>query len=96
MTPITPPPGLLDKVAEALISEGGGPGNSLHSWRCEHPDIYGPCGCVAETPRILWDAVAEGLRLREDHYTTGGSPTGPVLPPSRTFRRLVSRWEPQP
>lgn len=22
--------------------------SSIHSWRCEHPDRYGPCDCFAE------------------------------------------------
>lgn len=22
--------------------------SSIHSWRCEHPDRYGPCTCFAE------------------------------------------------
>jgi hypothetical protein len=89
MTPIDPPLGLLYKMAEEIV--GGkeraallavhNPGELLNALRAA---------------RAVWDAVAEGLGLSEDHITTGGSPTGPVLPPSRTFRRLVSKWEPQP
>jgi hypothetical protein len=99
MTPIDPPPGLLDKVAEALIGEGGGPGDSLHSWRCEYPDIYGPCDCVAETVRELWDAVAEGLGLSEE-MAEGCHVCAGLVPCDRYDehrRRLVSDpLEPQP
>lgn len=30
-------------------------GDGIHSWRCEHPDRYGRCGCFAE----LVDALTE-------------------------------------
>ena len=63
---------LVAKVAEALIAEGAAPGSSLHSWRCEYPDQYGECDCVAETARAVLDALdlpgrerrakAEGIR----------------------------------
>lgn len=36
----------VDEVTDLINSEGGGPGSSLHSWRCEYPDRYGPCDCV--------------------------------------------------
>lgn len=26
----------------------GDPGSALHSWRCSHPDRYGPCDCFQE------------------------------------------------
>lgn len=42
---------------EALISEGGSPGNSIHSWRCEHPDMYGSCDCAAEAAKAIANAV---------------------------------------
>jgi hypothetical protein len=35
-------------TARALLDEGGGVGNSIHSWRCEYPGEYGPCDCVDE------------------------------------------------
>jgi hypothetical protein len=94
---VQPPPRQLDKLAESLISEGGGPGDSLHSWRCEYPDRYGPCDCVAETVRELWDAVAEGLGLREETRTgvRAGDCDGRVTR-EPDERRLVSKWEPQP
>ena len=48
---------LVAKVAEALNEEGAAPGSSLHSWRCEYPDRYGPCTCVDETARAVLDAL---------------------------------------
>ncbi len=52
-------------LANALSAEGGGPGNSIHGWRCEHPDRYGPCDCVAETGLIQADAILPILARRE-------------------------------
>lgn len=45
-------------VTLALLAEGAGPGSSLHSWRCEYPDRYGPCDCVGETASEVLAAVA--------------------------------------
>lgn len=50
---------VLSKVARVLHDEGCGPGTSIHGWRCEHPDRYGPCNCVDE----LADAVLAVLDL---------------------------------
>ena len=71
-------------VAEALAveaaSQGMGPGSSIHGWRCEYPDRYGPCDCLAEvttdlatvavetlTPLIRKE-VAAGMALVRDSY----------------------------
>lgn len=63
--------GLAEVVAQVLLDEGGGPGSSLHSWRCEYPDRYGPCTCVADTADILADAVrAAGWRKAGDGAKT--------------------------
>jgi hypothetical protein len=44
------------RAAVKVLNDGGGqPGSGLHSWRCEHPDRYGPCTCVAE---VASDVVA--------------------------------------
>jgi hypothetical protein len=51
MTPTDPPPGLLDKLAEALAKANG--------WSDVYRDLW------AEDARAAWDAVAEGLGLRE-------------------------------
>ena len=58
-----PDPEMVRKVAEALASEGCAPGTSIHSWRCEHPDRYGPCDCADDVSRAVL-AVAEPL-IRE-------------------------------
>lgn len=48
-----------------LIANGASPGSGIHSWRCEHPDLYGPCACVDEVARDVvtaaWPHVAEAI-----------------------------------
>lgn len=44
-------------VAKVINEEGGAPGSSLHSWRCEYPDRYGECSCVAETAEEVVKAL---------------------------------------
>lgn len=53
-------------AAQALLDEGGGPGNSIHSWRCEHPDRYGPCDCVQEVADSILAAALP--YLTKTHY----------------------------
>ena len=37
----------IELVTVVINREGGLPGSSLHSWRCEYPlDQEGSCGCV--------------------------------------------------
>lgn len=36
------------RLRRVLIENGLEPGSGLHSWRCEHPDVYGPCSCLDE------------------------------------------------
>jgi hypothetical protein len=36
----------VDIIAAIINREGGEPGNSIHGWRCEYPERYGPCDCV--------------------------------------------------
>jgi len=45
-------------VVRVLRAEGGDPGNSLHSWRCEYPDHYGKCDCLEQTA----DEILAALR----------------------------------
>jgi hypothetical protein len=51
----------------ALIAEGGAPGSSLHSWRCEYPDRDGRavphCDCVVTTVEEILKAAE---RAREE------------------------------
>jgi hypothetical protein len=42
MSRLTP----AEVITTAISDEGGRPGSSIHSWRCEY-DRYGPCDCVA-------------------------------------------------
>lgn len=48
---------LRDRLARALLENGldSTGTSSIHGWRCEHPDRYGPCGCFAG---LLDDLVA--------------------------------------
>lgn len=46
-----------DVIRDVLLDYGASPGGSLHSWRCEHPDRYGPCTCVAEVVAAVVAAI---------------------------------------
>lgn len=57
----------LERLEEVIRSQGlGDNGESPHSWRCEHPDIY-PfyCECVAEMRDAILNAgfrfIGEGV-----------------------------------
>lgn len=39
---------------------------SIHSWRCEYPDRYGPCGCFAELTDDLVGVLAGRPASTED------------------------------
>jgi hypothetical protein len=55
-----PGQGEVEKVvAGVLRNEGCEPGSSIHSWRCEHPDHYGPCTCVEEVAAEVAKALAK-------------------------------------
>jgi len=41
-------------LAENCVGE---PGSDMHSWRCSHPDVYGPCDCLAGTVTDVINAV---------------------------------------
>lgn len=78
-----------------ILGENGleAPG-SLHGWRCEHPDIYGPCDCldgllddlsvvVSQIKEEAWD---EGFNAIVDNayvdWTTATVPANPHREPS--------------
>jgi hypothetical protein len=46
---------LSKAIEEVLLANGLSAGNSLHSWRCEYPDRYGHCTCVA----VLAEEIAQ-------------------------------------
>jgi hypothetical protein len=49
-----------DQLVQTLVEQGAGQGDSIHSWRCSHPDRYGKCECTEQ----LADAIIEaGWRL---------------------------------
>jgi hypothetical protein len=52
-----------EKVARALRGQGltdrpDQYDSDIHSWRCKHPDIYGPCSCFEELVDAALAAVA--------------------------------------
>lgn len=59
-----PDPAWVEAVAHVINDEGGQPGSSLHSWRCEYPDRYGPCDCVEQTAEAIIAAVEPLIRER--------------------------------
>jgi hypothetical protein len=44
----------VEIIAEVLRAEG-----DIHSWRCEYPELYGPCTCIEETAMIIVEALIE-------------------------------------
>lgn len=48
---------LAKAVTLALVENGVGQGSSVHGWRCDYPDLYGACDCLAETVTDVVDAV---------------------------------------
>ena len=116
--PIDPPPGLLDKVAEAM-HDAYEIAAAKSGWRT-NPESRKPWPDIPESnkaatrasARAAWDAMAEGLGLREEVHpfpVVGQRPrtaqdSGLVLDDTpvsvierwTVARRLVSKWEPQP
>jgi hypothetical protein len=58
-----------------LNNEGAEPGSSLHSWRCEYPERFGPCTCTEQTAKeivavlvpMLRAHIADGIRQLGHH-----------------------------
>jgi hypothetical protein len=48
----------VEAAAQTINDEGGQPGHSIHSWRCEHPDRYGECDCVRQIARAVLETAA--------------------------------------
>lgn len=69
--------GLTDKPGEF--------DSSIHSWRCEHPETYGPCDCFQElvrelaeveraaAARVRGEAIIETVQAHRDLHKTYGS-----------------------
>lgn len=49
----------LEVVKRVLRDWGMADGGDPHSWRCSHPDRYGPCVCVDEIAADLIEALRE-------------------------------------
>lgn len=59
--------------------------SSIHSWRCEHPDRYGPCDCFAELVADLTRVIppVEGKEAAWDEgYLRGTLDTTSDLEPA--------------
>lgn len=55
------------EAVTTLLAEHGLEGNyDIHSWRCQHPDRYGPCDCVSELVDNLMVLVTAGLAAAWD------------------------------
>lgn len=62
------PTDAVEAAAKAMNDEGAGPGNSIHSWRCEYPAAgEGPCDCVQQVAEAALAAAVPLLeaQLRE-------------------------------
>jgi hypothetical protein len=53
-----PDPEAVERVVRVINREGGEPGNSIHSWRCEYPDRYGKCDCVEQIAMMILAALS--------------------------------------
>lgn len=48
----------IEIIKRILLNEGGAPGSSLHSWRCEYPDRFpNYCTCLED----IAEEIAEAL-----------------------------------
>lgn len=81
----------MSDAIEAVLRGAGltdNPGehdSSIHSWRCEHPETYGPCDCFQELVRELaeveraaaekaWgEALTEVVQAHRNLHKTYGS-----------------------
>ena len=74
----------MSEAVEAVLRGAGltdKPGefdSSIHSWRCEHPETYGPCDCFQELVRELAEveraAAARALREFAQHLIESAMP----------------------
>lgn len=48
---------ILDAALAELRANGAEQCSSIHSWRCDYPDRYGPCNCMRETAEDVLAAV---------------------------------------
>jgi hypothetical protein len=53
-----------DLRGAGLSDDPGQYDSNIHSWRCEYPDIYGPCSC-------LQNLIADIVACTDSHPTEG-------------------------
>lgn len=63
-----PPEADIKTVVRVLAEEGGSPGNSVHSWRCEQPARFGDCDCLRYIAIRILEEVGEPC---PDNYYMG-------------------------
>jgi hypothetical protein len=88
----------VEKIADVLLNEGGAPGSSIHSWRCEHPDRYGPCRCVTEVAGEIVTAI-RAMSAEDQAEVFGGHAESVmhhagVFSPFSVQERAVGPWRP--
>jgi hypothetical protein len=42
-----------ERLTRILLEQDAGQGQSIHGWRCNYPDRYGPCDCVEQLVTAL-------------------------------------------
>lgn len=65
-----------DAVKRIFIEWGMETGGSPHGWRCETPDVYGPCDCLEAIAAEIVDALYPIVERRksaawDEGYTAG-------------------------
>lgn len=65
---------LRQEFLKVLASNGimGIAPSSIHSWRCEYPDQYGPCQCVEDLLDDLMAVVQQPLETPHDGRSAAG------------------------
>lgn len=81
-----------EALAAALTSNGVGRSapDGIHSWRCEYPNVYGPCTCFAELLDDLVAAVTLRLDAAERVVEAAEAYRWPALTNTRPGKRLAA------
>ena len=61
---------LSELIESELRAAGAEPGASIHGWRCEYPDRYGPCNCVADVAAEIAKSIGRKYVLLPDDIDT--------------------------
>ena len=47
----------VEIIVRVITDWGGATGDGLHSWRCQYPERYGQCDCLADVAQEICDAL---------------------------------------